>query len=84
MLRLGKTTSQMHCLYCDQPLALLKRLTGDGEFCSKEHRKLYQRKNNKLALERLLASQPAPRPGKSRPSGQSEPPIETIYYVTAP
>jgi len=49
----------MHCLYCDRPLALLKRLTGDGEFCSKEHRKIYQQEHNQLALERLLETQPA-------------------------
>ena len=58
--------SQMRCLYCDRPLALLKRLTGDSEFCSKEHRKIYQKEHNQLALERLLASQPGPR-GKLRP-----------------
>jgi hypothetical protein len=48
----------MHCLYCDRPLALLKRLTGDGEFCSKEHRKIYQREHSQLALARLLEAQP--------------------------
>jgi hypothetical protein len=48
----------MHCLYCDRPLALLKRLTGDGEFCSKEHRKIYQKEHNQLALARLLDAQP--------------------------
>src|SRR5262245_1385481 len=48
----------MLCLYCDRPLALLKRLTGDGEFCSKEHRKIYQAEHNQLALARLLESQP--------------------------
>jgi len=53
--------SQMQCLYCDRPLALLKRLTGDGEFCSKEHRKIYQKEHNQLALARLLESQPGPR-----------------------
>jgi hypothetical protein len=47
----------MHCLYCDRPLALLKRLTGDGEFCSKEHRKIYQREHSQLALQRLLEAQ---------------------------
>jgi hypothetical protein len=47
----------MHCLYCDRPLALLKRLTGDGEFCSKEHRKIYQREHSQLALARLLDAQ---------------------------
>ena len=49
----------MHCLYCDRPLALLKRLTGDGEFCSKEHRKIYQKEHNQLALARLLEAQPS-------------------------
>src|SRR5262249_31982221 len=48
----------MHCLYCDRPLALLKRLTGDGEFCSKEHRRIYQKEHNQLALARLLDAQP--------------------------
>src|SRR5882724_9309733 len=47
----------MHCLYCDRPLALLKRLTGDGQFCSKEHRKIYQKEHNQLALARLLETQ---------------------------
>jgi hypothetical protein len=59
----------MLCLYCDRPLALLKRLTGDGEFCSKEHRRIYQKEHNQLALARLLDAQPnnnnkkAKRPG---------------------
>jgi hypothetical protein len=56
----------MHCLYCDRPLALLKRLTGDGEFCSKEHRRIYQQEHNQLALARLLESQPKPE-AKPRP-----------------
>jgi hypothetical protein len=56
----------MHCLYCDRPLALLKRLTGDGEFCSKEHRKIYQKEHNELALARLLESQPNSK-GRTRP-----------------
>src|ERR1700747_2282256 len=55
----------MRCLYCDRPLALLKRLTGDGEFCSKEHRKIYQKEHNQLALARLLESQPNAK-GKPR------------------
>src|SRR5580698_10240352 len=60
----------MHCLYCDRPLALLKRLTGDGDFCSKEHRRIYQQEHNQLALARLLESQPRAG-GKGRPA---EPP----------
>ena len=28
----------MRCLYCGNELALLKKLTGGGEFCSEAHR----------------------------------------------
>src|SRR5436190_23126698 len=58
----------MHCLYCDRPLALLKRLTGDGEFCSKEHRKIYQKEHNELALARLLAVQTNSTSKEKRPN----------------
>lgn len=61
----------MHCLYCDRPLALLKRLTGDGEFCSKEHRRIYQQQHSQLALARLLESQPK-GPQKGRPPKPAE------------
>src|SRR5579864_8379374 len=63
----------MHCLYCDRPLALLKRLTGDGEFCSKEHRKIYQQEHNQLALARLLESQPK---GKEKPRADKAPEVK--------
>src|SRR5436190_577023 len=62
----------MQCLNCDRSLALLKRLTGDGEFCSKECRKVYQREHNQLGLERLLENQPA----SNRKTSQRRPPIE--------
>lgn len=65
--------SQMLCLYCDRPLALLKRLTGDGEFCSKEHRRIYQKEHNQLGLARLLESQPANK-GKRPANPPSESP----------
>lgn len=58
----------MQCLYCDRPLALIKRLTGDGEFCSKECRKNYQREHNQLALARLLETQPPKTAGKAAPN----------------
>jgi hypothetical protein len=58
----------MHCLYCDRPLALIKRLTGDGEFCSKECRKNYQREHNQLALARLLETQPPKTAGNAGPT----------------
>lgn len=50
--------SGQHCLYCERPLALLSRLTGAGEFCSKEHRRLYQKEHSQMALARLLQAQP--------------------------
>ena len=79
--------SQIRCLYCDRPLALLKRLTGDGEFCSKEHRKNYQREHNELALARLLESQTVDSRAILRPAKPAEsapPPVEAAPVKTAP
>jgi hypothetical protein len=70
----------MHCLYCDRPLALLKRLTGDGEFCSKEHRKIYQQEHNHLALARLLDAQPKVKE-KARPDKAVKPEPETADFI---
>ncbi len=44
----------MRCLYCGKELALFKKLTGGGEFCSEEHRQRYHDEYNRLALSRLL------------------------------
>lgn len=52
----------MRCLYCGKELALLKRWTGGGEFCSDAHRQQYQDEYNQLALNRLLQAKP---PGSS-------------------
>src|ERR1035437_3270680 len=49
----------MRCLYCGNELALLKKLTGYGEFCSEAHRQKYQEQFNRLALTRLLQGQDA-------------------------
>jgi hypothetical protein len=72
----------MHCLYCDRPLALLKRLTGDGEFCSKEHRRIYQQEHNHLALARLLESQPKAKE-KPRPGGAIKPEADSVDFIKA-
>lgn len=48
----------MRCLYCGRELALLKRWTGGGEFCSDAHRQQYQDEYNQLALNRLLQAKP--------------------------
>ena len=73
MLGLGKSESPMHCLYCDRPLALLKRLTGDGEFCSKEHRKQYHQEHNQLAVARLLEAQRAVKPAPLKKKDSATP-----------
>src|ERR1017187_6811325 len=65
----------MRCLYCGKELALLKRWTSGGEFCSDAHRQQYQEEYNQLALNRLLQAKPiepksdapAPEPKKSEP-----------------
>lgn len=48
----------MRCLYCGKELALLKRWTSGGEFCSDSHRQQYQEEYNQLALNRLLQAKP--------------------------
>jgi hypothetical protein len=56
-------------LYCGKRLALLKKLTGGGEFCSDAHKQSYHEEYNKLALNRLMEAQtrqedrPAHQPG---------------------
>ena len=47
----------MRCRHCGKELALLKRLTGGGEFCSDAHKQSYQDEYNRLALSRLLQAQ---------------------------
>jgi hypothetical protein len=49
--------THMRCRYCGKELALLKRLTGGGEFCSDAHKQSYQDEYNRLALSRLLQAQ---------------------------
>lgn len=47
----------MRCLYCGKQLALFRRLTGSGEFCSDAHKQSYHEEYNRLALTRLIAAQ---------------------------
>ncbi len=62
----------MRCLYCGEPLSLLRKLTGKAEFCSEAHREAYQDEFNSLALQRL-ASQPK-QSARREPVRPSEPP----------
>src|SRR5271154_5159736 len=66
----------MRCLYCGKELALLKRWTGGGEFCSDAHRQQYQEEYNQLALNRLLQAKPQAEvkpPGSKAPSSAPAP-----------
>ncbi len=58
----------MRCLYCGKELALLKRWTGGGEFCSDSHRQQYQEEYNQLALNRLLQAKPQEAKSGSKPA----------------
>ena len=66
----------MRCLYCGKELALLKRWTGGGEFCSDAHRQRYQEEYNQLALNRLLQAKPPAeaQPEASKPAPPVQPP----------
>src|SRR3984957_11547255 len=57
----------MRCRYCGKELALLKRLTGGGGFCSDAHKQSYQDEYNQLALSRLLQAQ---KKADTEPSGK--------------
>ena len=59
----------MRCLYCGKELALFKRFTSGGEFCSDAHRQQYQDEYNQLALNRLLQAKPQPeaKPAETKP-----------------
>lgn len=46
----------MRCLHCGKRLSLLRKFS-DGEFCSAEHRQVFQQQQSDLALARLLESQ---------------------------
>src|ERR1700728_2732974 len=63
----------MRCLYCGKELALLKRWTGGGEFCSDAHRQRYQEEYNQLALNRLLQAKPPAKPNEAPPAGEAKP-----------
>ncbi len=62
----------MRCLYCGKELALLKRWTGGGEFCSDGHRQRYQEEYNQLALNRLLQAKPPSKRGNEAPAKPSQ------------
>jgi hypothetical protein len=73
----------MRCLYCGKELALLKRLTRGGEFCSDAHKQSYQEEYNRLGLSRLL--QARSRADESRTAHRvPAPPAATVALVDEP
>ena len=75
----------MRCLYCGKELALLKRWTGGGEFCSDVHRQRYQEEYNQLALNRLLQAKPPndPQVKPAEPAVSAEPVAEVALKKSA-
>jgi hypothetical protein len=79
----------MRCLYCGKELALLKRWTGGGEFCSDVHRQRYQEEYNQLALNRLLQAKPPSEPVKPAEPVVAAPPapekpVQRTARISAP
>jgi hypothetical protein len=76
--------SLMRCLYCGKELALLKRLTGGGDFCSDAHKQSYQEEYNRLALSRLLQAQKKGQQAANPPAQNGAPPPQTPVAVEEP
>jgi len=72
----------MRCLYCGKQLALLKRLTGGGEFCSDAHKQSYQEEYNRLALSRLLQAQS--KPGEIKTTHKAPTPADGLGQPLPP
>jgi hypothetical protein len=66
--------TDMRCLHCGKELALLKRWTGGGQFCSDAHKKSYQEEYNRIALSRLLQAQTKEGSTKAAVSSSVSPP----------
>lgn len=62
----GRALLPMRCLHCGKRLSLLRKFS-DGEFCSADHRALFERLNNDLGLQRLIASQSGLEREKPKP-----------------
>jgi hypothetical protein len=74
----------MRCLYCGKELALLKRLTGGGDFCSDAHKQSYQEEYNRLALSRLLQAQKKGQDAPKPPSPTAPPPPAVTVALEEP
>ena len=69
-------------------MALLKRWTSGGEFCSDAHRQQYQEEYNQLALNRLLQAKPevkstAPAPAEPKQPEPEPEPVKAVAAVAA-
>jgi hypothetical protein len=68
----------MRCLHCGKELALLRRLTGHGDFCSEDHKQSYQEEYNRLALSRLLQAQKKGQQANNSPVQNAAPPPASV------
>ena len=74
----------MRCLHCGKELALLRRLTGHGDFCSEDHKQSYQEEYNRLALSRLLQAQKKGQQANNSPVQNTAPPTDASVAVEEP
>ena len=75
----------MRCLYCGKQLALFKKLTGGGEFCSDAHKLAYHEEYNKLALSRLMEAQSREdKAAAEQPAPASPPPALAQPEIAEP
>ncbi len=60
------------CLHCGKEMPFYRKLTGQGEFCSADHRRRFQEEFDRRALERLRLARPkappAPAPVRDAPA----------------
>jgi len=71
----------MQCLYCGKRLSLLRKLK-DSEFCSEQHRDLYQQEQTALALKRLTEA--GNRLSQQRATVESPPRVEDTIVDASP
>ena len=58
----------MVCLQCGKEMPFYKKLTGQGEFCSADHRRRFQEEFDRRAIERLRLARPKAPPAPPAPA----------------
>ena len=68
----------MVCLQCGKEMPFYKKFTGQGEFCSADHRRRFQEDFDRRALERLRLARPKAAPAPPAPTPEVPPPPPAI------